>query len=389
MPSVKEEDLVKKALEIFHKVKEGVESEEFSRQVCELFKVVENTPLKKLITLEDLRWALRDDMFFHFDRTIRTTSDEDFIARFKYTILTSKTYDFYIPIYCLYEFPKNIKLGFSTVVDFRDLPIDIQDYFTTYWGHRFTIDREYHHTKEEYVNLKKRSVFIHLETKANGTGKAIENARDSAEDALHVVRFLYQINFNIVDLRYKMRDNENAGGMEGIAGLPFIGGANYTKHFEKSFGVLTEIFTKANPNEIERKIINAVRIFGIQAAITNVQVRFVLLVASLESLLMIENDKDYILWKLAEKAAYVLGRNKRAVNEHVKKAYRKRSAFVHGSTEEKEIATENDIEEIQMLVTGLVWRLVEFLKNGYTQIQKKEGVKSINEYIEESKFGKV
>lgn len=171
--------------------------------------------------------------------------------------------------------------------------------------------------------------------------------------------------------------------------MPFIGTATYVKRFEERIAILTDIFTKTNLNEIERKIRNTVRIFGIQTAITNDQVRFVLLITCLESLLMTGRDKDYILWKLAEKSAFILGRDKRGINNYIKEAYGKRSAFVHGSTKEEVLVTENDITKAQELVINLVWKLVfDFLENGYSNIKKRKGSKSIDEYIEETKFEK-
>jgi hypothetical protein len=222
----------------------------------------------------------------------------------------------------------------------------------------------------------------------NGSYKANEKAINLAEEALHIIRFLYRINFNIVDMRYKIREVRQEGGMEGMAGLPFIGGANYGKFVEKEIPILTDIFVKSNPNEIERKIRNAVRIFGIQTSVKNQQVRFVLLATCLESLLMTESDRDYILWKLAEKVAFILDGNKGELNDYIKKAYDKRSAFIHGSKSEDGLVTENDIFSIEGVVSNLVWKMIDFVKNGYTHVQKQNNVKSINEYIEETKFGK-
>jgi hypothetical protein len=367
-------------------MKKCYNSKKFSQQVNELFKTLEKTAFKDLITLRDLHDAL-----FHMtawvNKPLKEIGDEEFLEAFKSRILSTKTFDFYVPIYYLYDFPKNMKLGGSMILDFQDLPTDVQSYFIMRWEHGFSIYTEYHRTKEDYTDLKKGSVFIHFVVEANGPDKANQKGRDLAEEVFHIVRFLYVINFNIVDMRYEVRDRKMAGGMEGIAGLPFIGGASYVKRFEERFTILTDIFTRANLNEVERKIRNAVRIFGIQTAITNNQVRFVLLVTCLETLLMTESDREYTLWKLGEKSAFILGRNKRRINNYIKEAYGKRSAFVHGRIKEA-LVTENDIFEAQGLVINLVWKLVfDFLRNGYTSIQKRKGSKSIDEYIEETKFG--
>jgi len=382
-----EEEFIEKSLQLFQKIRGGEKLSDYNERINEIFKAIEKTPLETMLTSDDIK------NFFNLIATklnkwIQHISDEEFITKLKSDLLTTKTFDYYVPIYCLYGFPEGLKLGSSTVVDFQNLPTEISEYFIRLWGHRFTVDTEYHKTKEEYINLKKRSTFMHFVIKANGSYKANEKAINLAEDSLHIIRFLYGTNFNIVDMRYKIREVREEGGIEGMANLPFIGGATYNKFVEKKIPVLTDIFTKSNPNEIERKIKNAIRIFGIQTSVTNDNVRFVLLITCLESLLMTESDRDYLLWKLAEKVAFILNDKKREISDFIKKAYKKRSAFIHGRRSQDDLVTKNDIFNVEIIASNLVWKMIDFVKNGYTHVQKRGNVKSINEYVEEAKFGK-
>jgi len=50
--------------------------------------------------------------------------------------------------------------------------------------------------------------------------------------------------------------------------------------------------------------------------------------------------------------------------------------------------TKNDIFNVEIIASNLVWKMIDFVKNGYTHVQKRGNVKSINEYVEEAKFGK-
>lgn len=134
---------------------------------------------------------------------------------------------------------------------------------------------------------------------------------------------------------------------------------------------------------------NALRIFGIQTSITNDQVKFVLLVTALESLLLTGSDRDYILWRLAEKTAFLLGKNgkdRRKVNDYVKLAYKKRSAFIHDAHARID---EKDRYKMENLVVPTFYKLMELREQGYVEIQKKEDVRNVEEYIEEMKFGNV
>jgi len=323
------------------------------------------------------------------NKSLKEISDEEYTKYIKSTILSTDSYHFYYPIYGLYNFPKKIKLGYSTIITFDDLNMQVQEDFIFTWKHHFKIDTEYARTEEEYVKRKKNSTFLYLVVEANGPFKATEKASSLAQDSVHILRFLYGVHFPVNECRYIVEGSMNTGGLESV-GMAFPGSATYVKGFDKKISELTEILTKSKPTTIERKIKNALRIFGIQTSITNDQVRFVLLVTCLESLLLTESDKDYILWKLAEKIAFLLGNNKREINDYIKQAYKKRSAFIHEKRKKKkaEIITKNDLYSMENIVIALFRKLMKFREKGYIEIQKKEGVKNIDEYIEEIKFRK-
>jgi hypothetical protein len=48
----------------------------------------------------------------------------------------------------------------------------------------------------------------------------------------------------------------------------------------------------------------------------------------------------------------------------------------------------NDVYEIEGLVRTVFWKSQDLRKQGYTDVQKKDGAQSIDGYIEELKFGK-
>ena len=102
-----------------------------------------------------------------------------------------------------------------------------------------------------------------------------------------------------------------------------------------------------------------------------------------------QNSFCHILWKLAEKTALLIGEKKRQINDYVKSAYNKRSAFIHGEYKEKDKSLEkNDVYEIEGLIRTVFWKSQDLRKQGYTDVQKKDGIQSIDGYIEELKFGK-
>jgi hypothetical protein len=239
--------------------------------------------------------------------------------------------------------------------------------------------------------MKKSSTFLYLVLKANGGDKASNEAKDMAEDALHIIRFVYEINFNLIDIDYWVKETGDSSGcgLGGLARLPFSGVASYDELYEKSLKILSNIFSKKDPNDIEERVKRAIRIYGTQESIISEQVRFLLLMSCLETLLMSKSDRDYILWRLAEKTAFVLGGNMQQTNDYIKEAYDKRSRYIHGNSEKT--ITDEDIDRAKKIVGDLIWKLIiDFVNNGYTQVAKggdpKKQGKIIDEYIEQLKF---
>lgn len=280
-----------------------------------------------------------------------------------------------------------MKLGSCTVVTFGDLPERIQQCFIEMWRHHFTVDTEYAQTEDELIERKKRSTFLYLTVEANGSHKATEKASDLADECVDVLRFLYRHHFPVNECYYISEDGKNLGGRESV-GERFRGSARFVELFEKGIQKLTDIMTRSNPTQIEQRIRNALRIFGIQTTLANEQLRFVLLLTCLESLLLSGSDRDYIGWKLAEKTAFLLGKNRRKTNEYVKQAYGIRSAFIHGNTRQKEkTEAEDELHNMENLVVSVFWKLIELREQGYATIQKKKNVKNVEDYIEKLKFG--
>ena len=88
MPSEIEKEFIKKALDIFHGVQKNIQPNDFDQQVKELYEFIEGTPEHNKITLEDLKYAIKDDIYFQWETTIYNVSDERFVNRFKSTVLT-------------------------------------------------------------------------------------------------------------------------------------------------------------------------------------------------------------------------------------------------------------------------------------------------------------
>jgi len=286
------------------------------------------------------------------------------------------TYHFYYAIYNLRNPSSNIKLGNSTILKFDDLPERVQEHFIRWWKRYFGIYAEWAKTEDELIKRKKTATFIHLKVRARSDNKAVEDALRLVRDGVSILSFLYRIYLPIHLGFYFREDLVVSGGPEDYYYIPNLWIAEYQSKFDEQIPRLSSILTKPK-SEIERKIRNTLRMFAVQVSIRNVQVRFVLLVTCLESLLSTD-ERDYLGWKLAEKTAFILSRNRRICYQGVRDAYQKRSEYVHGSS--RATITEDDVDTMQGTVISALKKLIEFADSGHTKM------KEFDEFVEITKF---
>lgn len=70
---------------------------------------------------------------------------------------------------------------------------------------------------------------------------------------------------------------------------------------------INEITNNPNREDIDNRILNAIDVFGMIEDSMPLNVRFMLCTIALEGLLLSDDDKDYLNWKLAEKLTFLLG----------------------------------------------------------------------------------
>lgn len=216
MPLKIEEQFVEASLKLLHDWQKAPyeKSLYLNKRIGQLFKIIEKSDsLRTNISLEDLRHTIRW-VAQYLNKWLQSISDDEFIKYLKSTILATKTYHFYYPIYNLYNFPKKMKLGYSTILTFDDLPERVQQDFIVEWKHHFTVETEYAKTEEEFINRKKRSTFLNLIVMANGSNKAIEKASNLADESVHILRFLYRLHFPTNECRYIIKGSKISGAME-------------------------------------------------------------------------------------------------------------------------------------------------------------------------------
>jgi hypothetical protein len=325
----------------------------------------------------------------YLDKNLEDITDEDFVQYLKSDVLVSKKYMFYFPLYNLSKFPNKLKIGFSTVILFEDIPKKVQDSFIEAWKHEYFINRGYSLTEQDFIDYSKKRVFLSVSVEANGYTKASEKASILLNDSLNILRFLYSEDISANDYYWIIEGSNSSGGTIGYERNYRVWIA-WFDNFRISVPLLTEIITKLNPTTLEKKIGNMLKLYGIQTSVRNSSTKFVLLITCLESLLLTSSDKDYLGWKVSEKTAFLVGKDGKdriEINNYTKLAYRKRSRFIHADAKKKaDFIEEFDVLKLQKLVRRVLDKLLTLRANGYTEIQDVGDAKNVEEYIDQIKF---
>jgi hypothetical protein len=159
--------------------------------------------------------------------------------------------------------------------------------------------------------------------------------------------------------------------------ITFIGNKkeNFFNYSEELYGlgraILSDISSKSNPSNLERKILRGIEIFGISQTTQNNDIRFIMLISALETILLTNDDKDYLGLKLAEKSAFLIedeGPKRLKIYKLVKGLYGKRSKLVHEGNRDIEM---RDLELLEDLIRVVISRLIG-LSQTYSQMNEIE-----------------
>jgi hypothetical protein len=385
------EEFIKIALQYLHEWKKDPTYKLFNshKRFIEMFRIIEKSePLRQNIALNDIEDKL-GMVCTYLDKNLEDITDEDFVQYLKSDVLVSKKYMFYFPLYNLSKFPNKLKIGFSTVILFEDIPKKVQDSFIKAWKHEYFINRGYSLTEQDFIDYSKKRVFLSVSVEANGYTKASEKASILLNDSLNILRFLYSEDISANDYYWIIEGSNSSGGTIGYERNYRVWIA-WFNNFRISVPLLTEIITKLNPTTLEKKIGNMLKLYGIQTSVRNSSTKFVLLITCLESLLLTSSDKDYLGWKVSEKTAFLVGKDGKdriEINNYTKLAYRKRSRFIHADAKKKaDFIEEFDVLKLQKLVRRVLDKLLTLRANGYTEIQDVGDAKNVEEYIDQIKF---
>jgi len=160
------------------------------------------------------------------------------------------------------------------------------------------------------------------------------------------------------------------------------------KYFDEHLKRLSKISIDKKPTRLQKKILQALQIYGLSRFSQKAEIRFLFLVSSFESLLLTENDRDYLGKKLSEKTAFLLEKDyekRLKLYKQMKSFYGKRSGLVHNG---KTQISDTEVRTLENIFQAVVFKLLE-LSASFTKMEQKQRESEqdgIEDFINKLKF---
>ena len=201
---------------------------------------------------------------------------------------SAESYDFYFPLYNLRNPESNIKVGFSILQPYENLPKQVRGLFLSHWDWQHSINNEFVRSKKWFIQSRKESAFLCVTVKETNWTGGIDQSFMLAKASVGILSFLYCGHFPILDSQFVGGEKIKGGNRVtmGSSGEYYYRRSlqtfEYDAKFEKEISLLTNILTSPK-SEIDSRIINTLSFFDLQSSLTDKRIRFVLLATCLES----------------------------------------------------------------------------------------------------------
>jgi hypothetical protein len=395
--------------------------------------LIELTNLNEMLKTipNGLKYASFQDLFDFFENLLSYCKKKNYSdisrseleSRFKELFFNAPNfYDFYFRIGQSNQDLQEYKIGDGKLMYHRQLPYSLRK----------------HISKKRERDYGYKDCYMHIRINAAGKDKAREVAMQSAKRNISIYKLVYLKEW-YYDLYYRTishfdfyscPDKHNPDPERRIQENS-THQSDYTLHIDRDAeldNVISDInkitSKEENLNELERKILNVIDIFGLIDNSTSLHIRFLLCIICLEGLLLSREDRDYIGWKFAEKIAFLLGtseywvrnyhkighehlfpnhvpipnelihgtaENRRTLFYKMRDFYGKRSGITHGTKSNKDTEdsiTEEDYSLIYSILRLSIVLILNLLNKGFTHVSKRDpdDTKYLDLYIENMKY---
>jgi hypothetical protein len=378
-----------------------------------------------------LKYASYQDLFDFFENLLsyckkknyRDISRSELETSFKKLFFsTPNFYDFYFRIGQSNQDLREYKIGNGNLLSYGQLPYSIRKYIS----------------KNRRKDYESKDCYMHIRINATGKDKAREiaiqnvNRNISIYKLVYLKEWYYDIYYRTISHfdYYSCPDEHNPDPERGIQEstthqLDYALSIDRDTELDNVISDINNITSKGeNLNELEKKILNVIDIYGPINNSTPLHIRFLICISCLEGLLLSRDDRDYIGLKFAEKIAFLLGtseywicthhkigyehliphhvpipnelkhrtaENRRNLFYKMRDLYGKRSGFTHGKKGKKDTEdsiTEEDYSLLYSILRHSFIMVLNLLDKGFTHVSKRDhdDRKYLDLYIENMKY---
>ncbi len=313
----------------------------------------------------------------YFDKPFNMITDAEFRAFVTERLLQIRPFKIFFLLSGALSFPEEYVLNKARLVGHDSLPKEVSRFLMS----DLTDSRSSETEKSDLWMGGLSSPYVQIEVDAYGAGKATQKAARMADEAVNILRFEYGQSFPLPEFGIVL----DPQGKVSTKRMKTSASTSYVAETDATTDELNEILAKKDPTELENRLRNAMRLFGLAAEASRPEIKFTLLTNALEGLLM--NKGEDIRVRLAEKISFLIGSDgsdRLATFERVRELYDKRSDFVHQNVEYRAIQND-EVNELTRTFREVFARLLELRNQGYVSIRKGQG-KYVDGFVEDLKF---
>lgn len=371
--------------------------------------------LRDYLSFDDVR-----DRIYHItmylNKNVSEITDEDLEKYLDKLLKAPTAYDFFFPAMELFNFPDGYNLGLCELHSYNKLPPLAQTHISSEWEYMYEREKVIYYARslEEYQEQKKKETYFCVTVRALGHNKAIETATKRTNQALNILKCFYLLeHMPQLTACYYLVDNKSVGSVRGERFKWGWHSHRVISEIEEYIQTINGFLLNETDDEMARRCLSAIDTYGFIQSDTPLELKFLLSVIGIESLLLGKEDKDFLGWKLREKVAFLLGdspvwfriflnketptqmecdKNRIAARANLAKRitemYEKRSALVHRYEGDKEL-TEDDFHFASMIMRFSLHKLLRlYIKAGIRRVSKASTVdpQSLDGHLESVKY---
>ena len=295
----------------------------------------------------------------------------------------------------LEEFPDVLKIGSSKIYSFEKLPGNFKKSIREELEYDYNRKKEKgeleNQSKDDFFKKNISNYWAVRKISAVGFYQLYQNTQLLINNDLNILRLTYNFRREQIPIYQKKIYLYDTEKNQMYKSEVYTNKIHYLSFLDKDIKVFSEIVNKDKKTDIENRIEITLVLAGIAIESSVLHVRFLMIMAAIEGLVL---NKDDILYGLTKRLSIKIPliieddpKKRLQLSKLMKHYYRLRSDIAHATKKSISIE-EGDIRNLFNIYLRTIFKLLELQKNeGIEQVQSNKNKPSLDKYIEEQCLG--